>query len=333
MAALPNGLGGAYDLSALANRARAQGAPASSTASAAAQSSAAQSAGGQSPQDPGASMTGASTSQVNVAGFVMDITPAGLAKFVKLSEQVPVLVEFHTLRAENSSTLSAKLAAEVLKRDGAFILLRLDGDQSGELLQAFQINGLPSVGALLRGQPIVLFNGDQEAEIISQVLDKVLLLAAENGVTEKAVSDGSVEVPAQPTLPPRHQAAYDAIEAGNYAQAVAEFEAALNDSPADVMANTGLAQAKLLVRTDGLDFEAVLSEPAGSIDAAVQKADVLAVIGRFDKAFEALLDTFEVANKEDREVLRAHLLELFKVAGNSHPDVAAARARLTNLLY
>jgi putative thioredoxin len=252
--------------------------------------------------------------------------------YIKISDRVPVFVEFTTLRHEDSQVLSQKLASEVVSRNGEIVLLRLDGDQSPEMVKAFQLPSLPAVAALIKGQPVPMFAGDQDAAAITDIINRVIGLAKENGVTQSAVADSTV-VPAKPTLPPRHQAAYDFIEAGNYAAAIKEFEAALNEAPGDVIAATGIAQAKLLERTDGLNIEEVLGAPAQELKDVLTKADCLAVIGHFDMSFKAILDTFEVADKEDREVLRGHLVELFKVAPVGHPAIAAARARLTSLLY
>jgi len=326
---LPTSMGGAVDLSALVNRARQQNTAQDNTANVAQSASGQNNTTGSTTAAAGPGQTGT----VRVAALVQDIAPAGLAKFVKVSEKVPVLVEFHTVRSEGSAALSRKLVAEVNRRGGEVLLLRLDGDSAGQLLQAFQIQGLPAVAALLLGQPVPMFNGDQEPEVISQVFDKLLQLAKENGVSQVAQVDADAPQPEEPKLPPRHQAAQDAIEAGYYAKAVSEYEAALREAPADVLAATGLAQAGLLLRTDNLDLQKVLSEPSTTLESVLQKADVLAVIGQFEKSFQALLDTFEVADKEDREKLRGHLLELFKVAGSTDPAVAQARTRLTNLLY
>jgi len=323
-------MGGAVDLSALVNRARQQSTQSAPARAGEAPAQTAPGTPGSAAQNEAAAAT---TDGLGVTSLVQDITPNELAKFVKFSEKVPVLVEFHTVRTETSVSLSRKLVAEVNRRGGELILLRIDGDNAGQLLQAFQVQSLPAVAALLMGQPVPLFNGDQDPPVILQVLDKLIQLAVENSITQRATVTSDAPVATEPALPPRHQAAQDAIAAGDYEGAVREFEAALNEAPADVLAATGLAQAKLLERTDKLDLERVLSEPSTTLASVIEKADVLAVIGHFDKAFGAILDTFEVATKEDRELLRNHLLELFKVAGSNTPEVAAARARLTNLLY
>jgi len=279
---------------------------------------------GERPEAPG--------SELRVPSLVMDVTQDKLASYVRLSERVPVIVEFTTVRMESSVSLSQKLVEDVTRRNGEIILLRMDGDHSSEMVTAFQVQSLPAVAGLLLGSPVPMFVGDQPADVIAQVIDKIIELAHQNGISEKAIADETAEI-AKPKLPPRHQAAYDAIEAENYDQAIAEFEAALNEAPADAIAATGLAQAKLLKRTDKLDLQQVLESPAKTLSDVLLKADALALIGHFEKSFQAILDTFEVASKEDRDVLRTHLLELFKVAGANNPAIPAARTRLTNLLF
>jgi putative thioredoxin len=195
----------------------------------------------------------------------------------------------------------------------------------------FQVQSLPAVAAILKGQPAPLFVGDQEPTVIAQIVDKVISLAVSNGLTGVAVVDENAEAPKQ-ELPPRVQAAYNAVDAGDFAKAVVEFEAALAESPANKLAITGLAQAKFLVRSQNIEMETVLTKPAESLQDVLDKSDALMGMGHFDKAFAAVLDTFAVAHKEDREILRTHLLELFKVAGEADPLVTAARARLASLL-
>lgn len=274
----------------------------------------------------------AASGVLRVPSLVVEVNQATIVSYLKISERMPVLVDFFTSRSESSATLSQKLQDEVANRNGAVMLLRIDGDANPQLLEAFQITAIPAVAALLKGQPVPMFSGDQEAEVISQIIDKVITLAQENGLIATAVADDNAEIP-KPMLPPRHQAAYDAIDAEDYATAVKEFEAALAEAPADEIAIVGLAQAKLLVRTDKLNLEQVLEAPAKNLEDVLLKSDVLAVIGHFELSFKALLDTFEVATKEDREIIRQHLVELFKVAGAANPDTIAARVRLTNLLY
>lgn len=268
--------------------------------------------------------------QVKVPSLVMEADQSNLRDFLQLSASVPILIDLYTNRVEASVSLSEKLIAEVTRRGGQVLLLRIDADKSGELAQAFQVTQIPAVVGLLRSQPVPLFAGDQPAESISLVIDKLLEVASSNGVTGTALSE-TAETP-ELKLPPRHQAAADAIDRGDYAGAVAEFEAAIAEAPADAIAAAGLAQAKLLQRTVELDYEQVLASDPGDLESTLKKADALTSIGEFEAAFTSILDRFE-QHIGERDTLRNHLLELFKVAGPDQPSVTAARARLTNLLY
>lgn len=284
----------------------------------------------QTPTDAEPSSASVGPTQVAVPSLVLEADSSNLRNYLQLSASVPLLVDLYTVRVEASVALSEKLIAEVVRRAGQLVLLRIDADRATELAQAFQVSQLPAVVGLLKNQPVPLFTGDQPAENIALVLDKLLEVAASNGVVGTAIPEAN-EVP-ELKLPPRHQAAADAIDRGDYAAAVAEFEAALAEAPADALAAAGLAQAKLLQRTVALDYEAVLANEAPNLQSALNKADALASIGEFAAAFTLLLDRFE-SEFAERDTIRPALLELFKVAGPDEPAVSAARARLTNLLY
>lgn len=267
-----------------------------------------------------------------VPSLIAELNNENLRGFLKLSEQIPCLVDVYTSRTDASGQLSEKLRAETLRRAGAFILLRLNADVLPEFLQAFQVQQVPAVTALLKGQSIPLFAGDQTADAIVEVVDRMLVVAAENGITQTVeVSEDAVE--AEPQLPPKHLAAIELLEAGEYAQAVAAYQEILNESPADDMATAGLAQAQLLLRTEQLDFDNALEQEPKTVEAAIQKADALVAYGKNEAAFAVILDFFETAEQKDRDVLRAHLLELFKVVPKEEPALAKARVRLANLLF
>jgi putative thioredoxin len=314
-------LAGAVDLSNLRNKATEQ----AGQSTAAAGSSATNSAS-----------TGHAPVTIKVASLILEANEANLQNYLTASNSLPIVVEFYAAFSDDSKLLSEKLAAETVTRNGTILLVRVDVETQGSIASAFQVEGAPAVVALIKGQPVPLFVGDQPAEAIGKVFDRIIEVASENGITGRAAvgeggAGGSSEI--APNLSPRHQAAYDAIDRGDYAGAVLEYEAALNESPADNLAKAGLAQAKLLLRTASLDIDAVITSTPASVIESMRKADVLVAIGHSDRGFNVLLDQFEVADKDEKDVLRKHLLELFDVAGGDAPEVAAARRRLTLLLY
>lgn len=317
-------LAGAVDLSGLRNKAN---------------SSSASSDGGQASEGTAVNAASGSTAPagatIKVPALILEANEANLKNYLTASNSLPIVVEFYATSSETSKALTSTLAAEITARNGSILLIRVDVETQGSVAAAFQVDGAPTVVALMKGQPVPLFTGDQPAEAITKVFDRIIEVATENGITGRAAVDAGAEAAEaiQPNLSPRHQAAYDAIDRGDYAAAVLEYEAALNEAPADHLAKAGLAQAKLLTRTASLDIDAIIAATASSAVEAMRKADVLVAIGHSDRGFNALLDQFEIAGKDEREVLRKHLLELFDVAGAEAPEVAAARRRLTLLLY
>lgn len=260
-------------------------------------------------------------------------TETNLKSFVNMSASVPVLVDFFAGDLEPSKTLSAKLEMLVRRIAGRMFLLRVDTQAALNVAQAFGVKEVPSVVALIKGQPIPLFEGDQSEETIQTVLDRLLQVAAENSVTGTLEVSGEFAEQTAPELPPKHQAAFDAIDTGNYEEAVVQYEAALRENPADAVAIAGLAQAKLLLRTRDIDFEAVLASAPIDFETCALKADACVAVGHAAQGYQTILTRFAIADKDEREKLRKHLLELFSVSPPDAPELAAARRALAALLY
>jgi putative thioredoxin len=173
------------------------------------------------------------------------------------------------------------------------------------------------------------------------VFDELLQLAAENGVTGTVPTDEPAEgeegaEPAPEPLPPHHQEAFDAISAGDYPTAIAEYRKAITENPRDQLAVAGLAQVSLLHRLAGKaagDIRDAAAARADDVDAQLDVADLDASGGHLDDAFGRLLDLFAGASTADRDRIRARLLDYFEIAGADDPRVTAARARLASLLY
>jgi putative thioredoxin len=253
--------------------------------------------------------------------------------FVEISNQLPVIIEFYAGWSEQSKTLTTKLAKLTNAFSGRIMLLQFDLDSNVNVAKAFKVGSAPTVLALLRGQPVPLFEGDQPEENIQVVFERVLEIAAENGMSGVITVEEPSGEQLPPPLPPRHQAAYDAIDAGDYAEAVAQYEAALSENPADSLASAGLAQAKLLVRTAGIDFEKVLGSAPTTNEETMLKADACMAVGHPAQAFSTILTRFATVFGDEREALRKHLLVLFLICPPDQPELADARRQLAALLY
>jgi putative thioredoxin len=256
-----------------------------------------------------------------------------LRNFVEISNQLPVIIEFNAGWSEQSKALTPKLVQLTNALAGRILLLQIDLDANVNVAKAFKVASAPTVLALLRGQPVPLFEGDQPQENIQVVFDRVLEIAAENGMSGTITVAEPTGEPVAPSLPPRHQAAFDAIDQGDYLGAVSQYEEALKENPADALAQSGLAQAKLLVRTAGIDFEQVLGSAPTTSAEVLLKADACMAVGHAGQAFSTILTRFAVVYGDERELLRKHLLELFLICPPEQPELADARRQLAALLY
>ena len=325
-------LAGAVDLSALRDRAQAanQSAPSSPAAAQSAQPHSA------APGAPAAA-SNAAPGTIPVTSLVIDGGVENLRELLSLSDQIPVLVDFKTTVVPESAAMTSMLEKLILELDGRVILMRVDADARPQILEAFQMRQGGVAVALIKGQPVPLISAGLDETEVRARLARLLEVAEQQGLTARAVVSDAAAKPADPQLPPRHQRAFELIDAGDYDGAIAEYEAALREMPTDVMAQAGLAQTSLLKRVHGLDFAAVLSsEPsaddASATQAALTKADAAVASGSAEFGCNLLLDRFAVQFAE-REVLRQRLLEYFTILGNEDSVVIAARRRLTMLLY
>jgi len=266
--------------------------------------------------------------------LVVESTDASFSQVLELSNRVPVVVEFI------APGLASALGPVVESYGGRLVLAVVDGSANPQLAQAFQVREVPTVAAVIGGRPVSLFVGIPADAELRQVLDELLQLAAENGVTGSvtpadAASDDAAEPEPEP-LPPHHQEAFDAISLGDYPTAIAAYRKALTENPRDQLAVAGLAQVSLLDRLSGRQAGEIRDAAAArrdDLDAQLAVADLDMSGGHVDDACGRLLDLFPGAAPEDRDRIRARLLDYFEIAGADDPRVGAARARLASLLY
>ena len=263
-------------------------------------------------------------------GVVRRVTMANFeAEVVNLSMSVPVVVVLHSDRSPASAQLTPVLERLAAEYRGQFVLALVNVDTDAQIAQAFQVQAIPTVVAVLKGQPVPLFEGAQPEEQIREVLTEVLRVAAENGITgalEGAEAESSE--PAEEPIDPRFEAAFDAIEAADWEAAERAYRTVLDASPADTDAQAGLAMVGLYKRTDGL--EAPVS-PQG-IEQLLLAADFAALEADWPTAFALLVDGVRATSGDERDAVRARLIELFVVAGDD-PAVAPARTALASALY
>lgn len=282
---------------------------------------------------------------VQIPSLVFEATDSSFGEVLELSKHVPVLVDLYADWAEQSKTLSATLERITLALHGRLVLARVAVESNPQLAQAFQAQSVPTVAAVIAGQPVPLFAGVIEEDQLLDILEQLLQLASQNGVTGSAVaSDAAAESgqpaaqpePVEEPLPPLHAEAYEAIEKGDYAAAIGFYKTAIAQDPRDALAVAGLAQISLLHRLQGKSLEQIRSAGAANptdLNAQLDVADLDVSGGHFVDGFDRLLTVFPTLDAEGKNIVRERMLELFEVVGTTDPAVVAARQRLAMLLY
>ena len=99
---------------------------------------------------------------------------------------------------------------------------------------------------------------------------------------------------------------------------------------------TGLAMAKVLQRTAGVDLNAAREAAAASpddVDAQTMVADLDMLGGHVEDAFTRLVELVRRTSGDDRDRAREHLLGLFAAVGNDDPRVLKGRQNLASALF
>ena len=292
------------------------------------------------PQQQAGTAPGGTGGATGPGTYVVDVTEETFAEtVVQQSMTVPVVVDLWAEWCGPCKQLSPVLEKLAGEYEGRLLLAKVDVDANQQIAAAFQVQSIPSVVAVVKGQPVPLFQGAVPEQQVRQVFDELLRVAEANGV------NGRVSAPSQPAddaepeeqpLPPLHQEAYDAIERGDLDAAAQAYQRALVETPGDEMARAGLAQVELLRRTRGADLARAREDAAADpsdVDAALLCADLDVLGGHVEDGFARLVDLVRTTSGEERERVRSRLVELFEVVGTDDPRVLAARRALASALF
>jgi putative thioredoxin len=314
-AALSRAMAGAVDLAAV--KARSEAAAARAKAPAA-----------------GAADTSAPTGQ-----WVIDVSEATFqAEVLERSLDVPVVVDLWAEWCGPCKQLSPVLERLAEAGRGTWILAKVDVDANPRIAQAFGVQSIPMVVAVVGGQPLQLFNGALPESQVRQTIDSMIEQLRDRmpgiAAAEKAAA-GADDAPFEEPEDPRFTAAEDALELGDYAAAEAAYEQILADEPGNEQAEAALSQVRFLARAESADPSAIARADAApdDVDAQLAAADAEVAVDRVDAAFARLVATVARTFGDDRDRARQHLVGLFELFPVDDPRVATARRALARALF
>ena len=289
---------------------------------------------------PGGGPAGAGGAPVGRSAYSADVTEQTFQDLLEASVTAPVvLVVYSASRVPESVAYAEDVAAATDEYDGRFLAGLVDIDAQPTIAQSLQIPQVPLLMVILEGRPAAQpIPGVLSPDEVRTLLNQLAQGLTAQGVTSRhqplatAVADDEDE----PQVDPRYAAAQAALESNDIDGAVAEYQRLADANPADTEAAAGLAMAKVLQRTQGVDLQAARDAAAASpddVDAQTLVADLDLLGGHVDDAFTRLVDLVRRVAGDDRNRAREHLLGLFAAVGNDDPRVLRGRQNLASALF
>jgi putative thioredoxin len=284
---------------------------------------------------------GAGGGQAGGSAYSVHVTEQNFQQVVEGSMSAPVLLAFYSrTRMPESGQLADDLELLSGEFEGRFLVGLVDIDAAPQIAQAMQIPSIPLVVAVLDGRPVPLLQDALPVEELRAALTQVVGQFTAQGITgrhqPRQVGAPVAEGDEEPPVDPRYAAAQDALGEGDIDTAVAEYQKLVDANPSDVEAAAGLARAKVLQRTVGVDLNEARAAAAAApddVEAQTLVADLDMLGGHVDDAFDRLVDVVRRTAGADRTRARDHLLGLFAAVGNDDERVLRGRRELASALF
>jgi len=277
------------------------------------------------------------------SAYAVHVDQQSFQQVVEASVTAPVALLFYSpTQSPESATMADDLQTVAGEHEGRFLAALVDVDRSPEIAQAMQIPQVPLMLVLVDGRPATQpIPGALGVDELRTLFNQLAQQLTAQGITGRhqprsaAPAEGA-EGDDEAAVDPRYAAAQAALEADDVDGAVAEYQKLVDANPADSEAAAGLAMAKVLQRTRGVDLQQAREAAAAAPDdvaAQTLVADLDLLGGHVDDAFDRLVDVVRRTAGSDRDAARQHLLGLFGAVGNDDPRVLRGRQKLASALF
>jgi len=251
-----------------------------------------------------------------------------VSEFVTKSKEKVVVLLAWSARSTQSKEILETLGKLEKADNNAWLLGTVDVDSQPQVAQALQIKSVPVAIAIIAEQLLPLFESVPPTDQVRLVINKLLELASQKGVG--SAPEGPTEIP----MEPEEEAAYAAMEKGDYKAAKISYEAWLKRKPNEQVAVVGLSQVNLMLRIEGLDPVLTLKNAKDDdLTSQLMCADIQVASGDYEAAFDRLLKVIKTMAGSDRDKAKNHLISLFNLVDPTDPRLIKARAALASALF
>ena len=273
--------------------------------------------------------------------YVLEVTAANFqTDVIARSSRVPVLVDFWAPWCAPCRTLGPLLEKLAAEGKGAFVLAKLNVDDSPDLAAEYGVQGIPVVKAFRDGAVVDEFTGALPEARVRAFIKKVAPSAADRALAE----------------------AQSFLSIRQWAKAEAGFRRVLADEQANAAGTLGLAKA-LLAQGRGCEAQALLDDfprsdaiaiaeklrPLAALlceietpDAPLDEADLDALYyqsarllarGQLEAGMDGLLDVLRQDKRYRKGAPRQVMLALFELLGEEDATTRDYRAELASVLF
>lgn len=274
------------------------------------------------------------------SSYAVEVDEQNFQALLESSMDAPVvLVVYSPSRMPASAQLADDLVTVAEELDGRIAVGRVDVDSQAGIAQALQVQTVPLVAMVLQGRLAPLLQDAPPLAELRTIMGQVLQQVATQGIVgrhQPLPQAGAAAGEDEEASDPRYAAAEEALVTGDLEGAVAEYQRLVDANPADTEAALGLARARLMQRTSGVDLGAARAAAAAApddVDAQIVVADLDLLGGHVDDAFDRLIEVVRRTAGEERDRARLHLIELFSVVGNDDARVLRGRRSLASALF
>ncbi|GAC54813.1 tetratricopeptide repeat protein [Gordonia amicalis] len=261
---------------------------------------------------------------------VIDVTEETFeAEVLNRSMQQLVVVDLWAEWCGPCKQLSPVLERLAAQSGGRWVLAKVDVDANPRIAQAFRVQSIPMVVAIVQGQPVTAFNGVRSEAEITSWIDEIF--AQVGNALPDAPAGAAAPEPEQSD--PRMIAAEEKLNDGDFDGALAAYRAVAEAEPENVEAASAARNLEFILRAQAHDPNIVETASPRDVDAQLAAADVLLLSQQPEAAFDRIIDVVRVTNGEERTRARTRLLELFELFDPAEPFVVTARRKLASALY